>query len=98
MERVRLRRRAGRESIRCEGGKCSFVGAIFTQVVKGVSYQATVVSYTPPQTEVQDLAEVETKGLYKVLYDDGDFAQLYYEDLLRHGAKLAPSDETGSEL
>ena len=76
----------------------AFVGATFTQVVKGVTYEGKVVSYTPPQTNAQHLTEIETKGLYKVVYDDGDFAQLYYEDLMRHGATLATGEKAGSEL
>eukprot|EP00505_MAST-04D_sp_SCG-Rhode-Island_P003033 Stramenopile-MAST_4_protein_3033 len=66
------------------------IGATFEQEFpkEGV-LTAKVTEYTPPKNNKgADLADVETKGLYKVVFSDGDFGQYYYSDLLKHGAKV----------
>ena len=71
----------------------SFIGATFRETFDGVGeLGAEVVGFTPPAATPPDHVEdVETRGLYKVLYSDGDHAQLYYTDLLKRGAAL-PKD------
>lgn len=70
----------------------AFVGATFSQDFAELrTLTAEVIGYTPPGPPPigASIADIETKGLYKVLYSDGDHAQLYFEELLRHGATLA---------
>ena len=70
----------------------AFVGATFSQDFAELgTLTAEVTGFTPPGPPPIDasVADIETKGLYKVLYSDGDHAQLYFEELLRHGATLA---------
>lgn len=75
----------------------NFIGASYSETFKGLGLlTARIVDFTPPSsTPSTDLREVETRGLYKVLYSDGDHAQLYYKDLIKRGAALPAA---GTEL
>jgi len=65
----------------------TFIGASFKETFNDIELTAIVTSFTPPnKKQPKDLTEVETHGLYKVEYSDGDHAQLYYSDLLKRGA------------
>jgi len=70
-----------------------FIGATFSQTFeKEGLLTAEVVDYTPPSPQVSnDVTNIETHGLYKVLYSDGDHAQLYYKELLKYGAVIPSS-------
>ena len=78
----------------------AFIGATFSQEFDELGVlTAEVTGYTPPTAPAAgaSVADIETKGLYKVLYQDGDHAHLYYEELLKHGAKMA-GESAGGEL
>ena len=73
----------------------NFIGATYSETFEGLGLlTAEIVDFTPPSsTPSTDLREVETRGLYKVLYSDGDHAQLYYKDLIKRGAALPAGTE-----
>ena len=73
----------------------NFIGATYSETFEGLGLlTAEIVDFTPPSsTSSTDLREVETRGLYKVLYSDGDHAQLYYKDLIKRGAALPAGKE-----
>jgi hypothetical protein len=73
----------------------NFIGATYSETFEGLGLlTAEIVDFTPPSsTPSTDLREVETRGLYKVLYSDGDHAQLYYKDLIKRGAALPAGKE-----
>ena len=73
----------------------NFIGATYSETFEGLGLlTAEIVDFTPPSsTPSTDLREVETRGLYKVLYSDGDHAQLYYKDLIKRGAALPVGTE-----
>lgn len=75
----------------------SFVGATFTETFeKEGTLTAKVISYHPPDLgdSTSSISDVETRGLYKVKYSDGDHAHLYYEDLIKKGASLAGATDS----
>ena len=75
------------------------IGATFSQEFPKLGVlTAKVTEYTPPKVKgVNDVSDIETKGLYKVVFSDGDYGQYYYSDLLKHGAKI-PDDKEKSDL
>ena len=75
------------------------IGATFSQEFPKLGIlTAKVTEYTPPKVKgVNDVSDIETKGLYKVVFSDGDYGQYYYSDLLKHGAKI-PDDKEKSDL
>ena len=72
------------------------IGATFEQEFpkEGV-LTAKVTEYTPPNKKPgEHIADVETKGFYKVVFSDGEYGQYYYSDLVKHGAKIPGEDNS----
>ena len=71
------------------------IGATFSQEFPNLGVlTAKVTEYTAPKIKgVNDVSEIETKGLYKVVFSDGDYGQYYYSELVKHGAKIPDKNE-----